>query len=378
MISFVLNVCFGLVVAAVARTPVGQNENSVYSFSDPCPRLCDEFSATNRGNGFDLCENDITSVCIFEGNSTQEICAYLYWSLTDDNQAGLIFDTGDNVTNLRSVSCFEAERILSGNLQGASSMVRLEPYNLTSWSSSLYAAVHVFIHLPFVQQAMNRVHRRPILSLLHNYTIQLGRQFGYGSFSVPSMDPIRQHLGDVHASQGDNFLSVFNQLVLETGNGIDVFLSFFVHESICENCGSEFMVRFLGPILLPNVNETLSVQEILDSRFLNPVAHGIVENCPFCGSSTRFVGRRIDRWGRYLMFHFEEPQHVLLSTTLYNEGFYQLLAIVHKISDHHYETDIKINGLWFRANQTTMVPIEIHDMVELARVSTLVYSAVLF
>ena len=362
----------------------GRNYNpAAYFPSDPCTRLCEEFSASHRGNGFDLCEDDRTSICIYDTNSRLEICSNLLWDRTDDNQPGIVFEEieeGGNDPDLRSVTCYEAEEIVFGNpaeplLHVATRMpatiLTNSSYDISHW----YSAIHIFTHLPHVEQAMSGMTPSPLLQMLQNFTTNVMNTLREdGFYSVAPIDEIRQYVGAIQLSRGDMLLSVFDQLVLGSGRMIEVFMSDFVEDSACENCGAEFHDAFLGPIRLPNTNETISIQEILDSRFLVPGV-GATDLCPFCGFPTTLSGRRMGQVGRYLMLSFTEPQHVLMSTRLDADGIeYELVAISHRFPDMHYEADILINHEWFRATNQTITPTTIVDFVELTTVSTVFYS----
>ena len=95
----------------------------VYYPSDPCRRLCEEFSASNRGNGYNLCdEAPGTSSCIYDASSTEEICSNIYWSMTEDQEQGIVYEEVNNQTatalvDLRPVTCHDAELIVSGPTQ---------------------------------------------------------------------------------------------------------------------------------------------------------------------------------------------------------------------------------------------------------------------
>jgi hypothetical protein len=84
---------------------------------DLCRELCEAFSADRRGNGFDLCNGVLQSRCI--GSVFDQItpyCDYLYWSVTDDGQPGIVYSV--NGTDLsddewdRPVTCTEADQIV--------------------------------------------------------------------------------------------------------------------------------------------------------------------------------------------------------------------------------------------------------------------------
>ena len=104
---------------------INANYNTpVYFPRDPCRLLCEEFSASNRGNGYNLCdEAPGTSFCIYDASAGQEICSHIYWSVTEDQEPGLVYEVVNNQTtatalvDLRPVTCREAEDIVFGPAQ---------------------------------------------------------------------------------------------------------------------------------------------------------------------------------------------------------------------------------------------------------------------
>jgi len=83
---------------------------------DACRELCEAFSADRRGNGFDLCYGVLQSRCIGNFFDLIPYCDYLYWSVTDDGQPGIVYSV--NGTDLsddereRPVTCTEADQIV--------------------------------------------------------------------------------------------------------------------------------------------------------------------------------------------------------------------------------------------------------------------------
>ena len=79
---------------------------------DGCRDLCEVLEADLRGNGFDLCD-PFQSSCTYTDPTPS--CLYLYWSVTDDGQRGIIYsvDGSDLTETERSnpVSCDEATNI---------------------------------------------------------------------------------------------------------------------------------------------------------------------------------------------------------------------------------------------------------------------------
>ena len=83
--------------------------------ADECRELCDEFSANRRGNGFDLCDEGLGSMCIRTDSVETSYCDFLYWSVTEDGQPGIVYsltqsDLSDDERE-HPVSCTEAEQI---------------------------------------------------------------------------------------------------------------------------------------------------------------------------------------------------------------------------------------------------------------------------
>jgi len=112
-----------LVLSALVSsgTAVTFNSTELYTGSarrlDPCVRLCDEFSSDRLGAGDTLCEFE-PSRCVAPENPGDvcAVCTYLYWSETDDGQAGLVYSRfGDDLSaeeSSRIVTCEDAAQIL--------------------------------------------------------------------------------------------------------------------------------------------------------------------------------------------------------------------------------------------------------------------------
>jgi hypothetical protein len=83
--------------------------------SDPCVAVCNEFSATRRGNGEELCNSPELSLCVNE-TSHGGVCTNLYWAVTDDGHRGLTYSTNwdDLSSEERSnpLGCLEAADIV--------------------------------------------------------------------------------------------------------------------------------------------------------------------------------------------------------------------------------------------------------------------------
>jgi hypothetical protein len=80
---------------------------------DPCLLLCVEYTASGRGEGYDLCDHPERSFCIPTGD--RFICRNLYWSATDSGQRGLIYVRNETELTMEErehpLSCQDAEVI---------------------------------------------------------------------------------------------------------------------------------------------------------------------------------------------------------------------------------------------------------------------------
>jgi len=83
---------------------------------DVCLDLCEEFTAANRGNGFDLCDSNIGSTCYMDLGIDIPYCEFLYWSVAEDGQPGLVYSVnGTDLTEIeaaRPLTCQQAGIIL--------------------------------------------------------------------------------------------------------------------------------------------------------------------------------------------------------------------------------------------------------------------------
>ena len=69
-----------------------------------------------RGDGFDLCSSEFMSSC--EITASDPYCEYLYWSVTEDGEAGLVYSVDGSDLTLEEqnhpLRCEDAEQILIG------------------------------------------------------------------------------------------------------------------------------------------------------------------------------------------------------------------------------------------------------------------------
>jgi hypothetical protein len=84
---------------------------------DPCVAVCENLSASGRGNGFDLCDNVAQSYCLTHIN-TPRVCSYLYCSHSPDhNELGLVYsvESSELTTTERGLPllCHEADQIVN-------------------------------------------------------------------------------------------------------------------------------------------------------------------------------------------------------------------------------------------------------------------------
>jgi len=115
-IIFATVFCYTVVFSAAPR----QRNPLSYHVSDPCRRLCEEFTASARGNGYNLCDvAPGTSSCTFDQILRVEICSHIYWSTTEDNESGVVYEVHNSTSasDLRPVSCQEAAQIVLGPTQ---------------------------------------------------------------------------------------------------------------------------------------------------------------------------------------------------------------------------------------------------------------------
>jgi len=121
-----IRILVSLVAICTAATPgpiiddmspcLSRPERGSAFYIDSCRRLCEEFSADRRGNGYDLCDSHFQSRCVTGRQVAIEYCDYLYWSVTEDGQPGIVYSLdGTDLPDAERghpVRCTEAEEIV--------------------------------------------------------------------------------------------------------------------------------------------------------------------------------------------------------------------------------------------------------------------------
>ena len=127
----------------LAPTEYDNYNATSYNMSDPCLRLCEEFSASRRGAGFDLCDDPMASVCQYDALYRADLCRNIYWDITDDGMRGIAYDaTIDGALTSDPVTCAEAEQIVFGSPLSSSPPQR--------GLSVIDTAIHILESLPSV------------------------------------------------------------------------------------------------------------------------------------------------------------------------------------------------------------------------------------
>ena len=380
--------------------------------SDPCQRLCEEFSASNRGNGFDLCDAPQGSQCIdaFPGTPNDErICANLYWQRTEDGIAGLVYEIDPSQIHAITVTCDEALVTLGE----APAYVGLDDPNWASWNDeasyeiehegrrsheeleieSIFdeghdndeecsltvwdTAVQIFAHLPPVQRAIHANPDNHFLQLIREYESQITIQSD-GPTIAPTVFRIMDLFRDRVTPHVMNIIGTF----IETA-GIDRIFETEIESTLqCTNCGEGYTGSLQSSIRLrrpPNHdNESpVSLQQLL-SRSFHHTAPGLCAYCP--SGSTNVIEEHIATASEIIAF--EMPRGIVVSIPSRlavggnNLSQYRLVAIAHQFPDGHFEADIKHYDQWYRINSNLMTQTRIEDGAIFSTVLAIFYTRI--
>ena len=307
------------------------------SSTDPCERVCQTFTASRMGNGFNLCDRITDSFC----NPETQNCENLFWTRTESGDRGLF----------RSVPGAYAEEEFDTPLTCA------EARSLDD--NSIYAsAVYILSHLRPLQSVLSR---RGVLRDLFSGNPQ--ERF-YFSLYLHRMDSVSfDHMRDslsrdqidwspfqvIHAAISD----------LDDFADSDIFssVSLSVHrEYTCRTCGNSEGTCFGVQRSLPSNNDDipessshpLSVRDIINADLADRM---IV--CESCNQHTRLRRTTINRFERAVFIEIKRlVGDTFIDTPIIMDGliqlrrtmsdgeledvYYDLTGVVHRKSDGKY------------------------------------------
>ena len=125
--------------------------NASTEHTDPCRALCEAFSADRRGNGMDLCDNEILSRCTSNPYGAGQVCTSLYWSATGEpGVSGFVYSAdGLDITSeemFNPVTCDQAARVLEGEINDDVARTGVR---------AITTAAQIFMHLRTVSDLFN-------------------------------------------------------------------------------------------------------------------------------------------------------------------------------------------------------------------------------
>ena len=239
---------------------------------DVCRELCETFSAGGRGNGFDLCTSPQQSRCVYNGYYGYEICTNLYWSVTENGEDGLVYETDQASLTVdeaeRPLTCGHAGDLVYGRPFDSSYPNSTTPYpyyigmyDETDYvppvTTSLNVALELFIHSAPGQRylAEHAEDPRELAYHLHQYAI-----------NRTNVDIIRQYLNRYEIS---GVLGALTQLAVTT-NTTEAFTALMTRNSTCQSCLVTNQNQQLGALWFGfrTNNQTIEFERFL-SHFLN-------------------------------------------------------------------------------------------------------------
>ena len=353
-------------------------------YIDECGRLCAAFTAANRGNGYDLCENS-TSHCQYSVSRGQHLCSSLYWQLLDDGSGnrGVFFETDESTLTASNdpLTCDEANEILhengGGDWSGYSGQEYNDYGNNDRWIDYERPITH---HLNTALQLF--IHSSPIARRLAAFNNSENREFMYhlaqyaNNTNGNTTDIIRQYLP---GQEVGSVIGALTQLVVAS-QSIESFVSRFnlVGNSTCPYCHSTGREELVMGSLHVNITGAVDLQDALP-RGLSYLLRD-TRGCDNCGAVTaaaenvtlslvqpgEVLALRLHRIGQV----YNNSTYITIPQVLDISGIpraenvtntrYRLYAIVD--GDITSETTVRINGQWFHSingtNLTAIAPIE--------------------
>ena len=312
--------------------------------SDPCYLLCEEFSASRRGQGDDLCTDTRQSACVPPQNDWGlYVCSHLYWSTSEDGHPGLVYSIdgqdliGSELQN--PVTCSDADRLVSGDTQN------YESDRIISLSTRL------FTHLSPVQRLISQ----PISDGDFGFVDilrMMAERHNSDQLSIHDVSDFFHFESDVYG-----IMDVIDSLVQSSNLG-DIIQSGVFSYRQCMSCGLD--TDMFEPIMLPGAPME-EVEEIIFEDMLRSVTNrsvSIITTCDVCRrpTETREIRRVIEPAQVYVMLidpllsgNVSYPPHLNLSTLVGHDHsgspMFQLVAF----TDDRNEIGLLINGTWFQS-----------------------------
>ena len=107
---------------------------------DICLQVCNRFSASELGNGFDLCNAPEQSRCEYNVTAGWYLCTNLFWSFTEEDEDGLVYEIDMSQLSAnelgRPLYCLDAEYLLRRPTSPLSSSSEDEEVFWVRWADS--------------------------------------------------------------------------------------------------------------------------------------------------------------------------------------------------------------------------------------------------
>ena len=329
---------------------------------DECARVCEEFSAADRGNGYDLCENGETSTCYYNTEIDEHVCRNLYWSVDDHGTRGLIFEADASTLSLEDhnapLTCLVAHGLVFGPPQYHSDHVPREfsPNNLNM-------ALHMFVNSAPVQRRLAGGINNETLGIWH-----LLDRFANNDTSV-SVEMFDSSYNEVELGIVVGALSL---LAYHT-EMVDTFAARLTPRISCTGCSfTEVSPDFIGPIPVSYMvggNGTIGLVETLSALLMRHGGTAAASrfDCPNChhgyNISSTFTLTHAPEILTFAVMQSRSQGHISLPlvlnlTDVIGENslpnpIYRLYAF----AENNQTATIRINDEWFISNNgTNLVP----------------------
>ena len=374
--------------AIILAIPFASASLSTPTRSDPCAILCREFSAENRGNGFDLCDSNERSLC------ENGFCTHLYWAESDTGASGLVYGLTeadvdeDDLAN--PLTCAGAVGVVGRNA------------DLNFWNVGLYA----FLKLSPVREWLNSrarpFLRHPFLSALRSLTQS------DGSINFAESGHIRELL----SAAGDNIFSfdmdpetVYQVLAGNIMGALPLRSRFWYHVGVqsdraCTVCGYESFSMIDGPHLtLPVIRNTENGTFDFGSCF-EDYARGTDDmNCPHCRPmASHNISRSIIDLNKIVLIKLDRnetmrgietriPDRVTFPFQTFDRNDVtqddvhahvdlELIGIFHEnVLSRGYFVEVKVDNQWIRFDGENTIQLE--ERIETSQTaSTVIYKPV--
>ena len=301
----------------------GDEDFHIPTSFDPCRRLCTAYSASGFGNGADLCDDPLGSLC----DASTNICSKIFWSNETAERIGLVYEIDpQESTDLVPVTCHEAEEIVQRPAEWLG-----YDHDIDSMVESALVVFKSLPHAGAVEFQPNNL-RRPIIrrtrmenpSLSHLISefestfISIARRTftrysGYRQHSLPPTRAIRERLP--MAAEVPDLVSLVRHF----------------HR----------MTNF----------DTLPVYNWPTPASSNGVLQRMVDSTDMATTG------RLNRYIRVVNFDAPSTYHLTATTFRIGSDLYRLVAVGQQLDDNarKFTATFSQNGLWFGLSGSTVV-----------------------